>query len=35
MNHKYKQLTDVQRYQIEAYLKAGMSRQFIANELVI
>ena len=28
MNHKHKQLTDIQRYQIEAYLKAGTSRGF-------
>ena len=30
MNCKYKQLTDVQRYQIEAYLKVNMSKQFIS-----
>jgi len=35
MNRKYKQLTDTQRYQIEAYLKAGVSKQFIATQLGI
>lgn len=35
MNRKYKQLTDAQRYQIEAYLKAGMTKKFIAFQLAI
>ena len=35
MNRKYKQLTDKQRYQIEAYLKAEKSHQFIADQLGI
>lgn len=35
MNPKYKQLTDDQRYQIEAYLKAGMTKKFICIELGI
>ena len=35
MNRKYKQLTDAQRYQIEAYLKAGMTKKFIAEQLQI
>ena len=33
MNRKYKQLTDAQRYQIEAYLKVKKSKSFIAQEL--
>lgn len=33
MNYKYKQLTDAQRYQIEAYLKTGQSKEFIALQL--
>lgn len=35
MNRTYKQLTAVQRHQIEAYLKSGMSKEFIACELGI
>ena len=35
MNQKHKQLTDIQRYQIEAYLRVGMSKTFIANQLGI
>jgi len=35
MNRKYTQLTDVQRYQIEAYLKAGVTKKFIAQQLHI
>ena len=35
MNQKYKQLTDTQRYQIEAYLKAEKSKQFIVKQLGI
>ncbi len=35
MNRKYKQLTDNQRYQIEAYLKAKMDKSFIASQLGI
>lgn len=35
MNRKYKQLTDTQRYQIEAYLKAGMTKKFIIEQLQI
>ncbi len=35
MNRKYKQLTDIQRYQIEAYLKAGIHKGFIAKDLGI
>ena len=33
MNRRYKQLTAQQRYQIEAYLKSGMTCQFIASQL--
>lgn len=33
MNRKYKQLTDHQRYQTEAYLKVGQSKSFIATQL--
>ncbi len=35
MNRKYTQLTDAQRYQIEAYLKAGMTKTFITQQLQI
>ena len=35
MNHKYKQLTDAQRYQIDAYLKSGMTKKFISTQLGI
>lgn len=35
MKRKYKQLTAIQRYQLEAYLKSGMSKEFIACELGI
>lgn len=35
MNRKYTQLTDAQRYQIEAYLKAGMTKKFITDQLQI
>jgi len=35
MNRCYNQLTDTQRYQIEAYLKAGMKKKFIINQLNI
>lgn len=35
MNRKYKQLTEPQRYQIEAYLKVGKSKKFIAEQLQV
>ena len=35
MNRKYKQLTDIQRYQIEAYIQAGSRKKFIAKKLKI
>jgi len=35
MNRTYTQLTDSQRYQIEAYLKAGMTKNFIVYQLGI
>lgn len=35
MNRKYTQLTDAQRYQIKAYLKAGMTKKFITEQLQI
>ena len=35
MSYKYKQLTDTQRYQIEAYLKSGMRKRFIAEKLEV
>lgn len=35
MNRKYTQLTDAQRYQIEAYVKAGMTKKFIVGQLAI
>lgn len=35
MNRTYKQLTDTQRYQIEAWLKAGTSKKFIVDQLRI
>ena len=35
MKSKYKQLRDSQRYQIEAYLKSGMKKKFICEQLKI
>lgn len=35
MNRTYRQLTDAQRYQIEAYLKSGMGKKSLAIELGI
>ena len=35
MNRTYKQLTDTQRYQIEAWIKAGTPKEFIVDQLGI
>lgn len=35
MNRTYTQLTDTQRYQIEAYIKVGMTKKFIAEQLQV